>query len=338
MNPLPTKPTCTRCNLRILPGWLATLWIGMTLFTSSCQYRQPRFNPQDSISQVTIDSVTYLYKYHYTLGTNLIIQSDTLLLAQFPIADTYDSLFRGDTVVIAEFMINPMDSIDSVWVKIAHNQDIQGWIREKEVNRDLRPINLISKLIMGFSRVHTTVFFVLIALFGALYGMKRWKGEKFQLVFYHDIDSAYPILLCFLTAFCATLYETVQMFYPETWEHFYFNPTLNPFKVPFVLAVFLLGLWALVIVFLAAVEETLKMLYLSAATFYLAGLVAACVICYTFFIFAAHLYIGYPLLIYFFYRMIRKAFGNHTYHYRCGKCGTLLREKGKCTTCGAINK
>lgn len=34
-------------------------------------------------------------------------------------------------------------------------------------------------------------------------------------------------------AFSATVYETMQVFVPDTWEHFYFNPTLSPFKVPF---------------------------------------------------------------------------------------------------------
>ena len=31
--------------------------------------------------------------------------------------------------------------------------------------------------------------------------------------------------------FCATIYESIQVFAPETWQHFYFNPTLSPFKV-----------------------------------------------------------------------------------------------------------
>lgn len=322
----------------MLPLFLVASLFLVTVLSTSCRYREPRFSSPDSIPQLTIDSVFYLYKYHYTLGTNLIIKADTLLLTQLPITDTYDTLYRGDTIVVAEFMINPGDSIDSVWVKVAHNQDIQGWIREKEVNRDLVPISLISQLITLFSRIHEGVFFVLISIFVVIYSFKLWRRERLRLVFYHDIDSAYPILLCFLTAFCATLYESIQMFYPETWEHFYFNPTLNPLGVPFILSLFLLGLWGIVVVLLAAIEETLKMLRLSAALFYLMGLVAACVACYIFFIFAAHLFIGYPLLVYFFYKIIRKAVGKHTYHYRCGRCGTLLRGKGKCPSCGAINE
>lgn len=338
MNRLRIKNERSVHSLRILPAWLTILLFLIAAFATSCRYKEPRFSTSDSIPQLTVDSISYLYQYHYTWGTNLIIQADTLLLAQLPITDTYDTLYRGDTIVVAEFMINPTDSLDSVWVKVAHNQDIQGWIREREVNRDLAPVHFISQLILLFSKVHESVFFVLIAVFVLIYSFKLWKRERLRLVFYHDIDSAYPILLCFLTACSATLYETIQMFYPETWEHFYFNPTLNPLNVPFVLSLFLLGLWGIVVVWLAAIEETLKMLRFSAALFYLIGLVAACVACYLFFVFAAHLLIGYPLLLYFFYKIIRKAVGTHTYHYRCGRCGTLLREKGKCPSCGAINE
>ncbi len=51
-----------------------------------------------------------------------------------------------------------------------------------------------------------------------------------------------------LLAFSATVYESMQVFVPETWQHFYFNPTLSPFKVPLVLSVFLMSLWMFVIV------------------------------------------------------------------------------------------
>ncbi len=325
------------CRMQMLPLLLLCLVLASALCTS-CRYKEPHFTETDSIPQLTIDSLSYLYKYHYTLGTNLIVQADTLLLSQLPIADVYDTLYKGDTVAVAEFMLNPADSVDSIWVKVAHDEVLQGWVREKSVDESFVPINLISKFISLFSNMHEGIFVAFMVLFVIVYLLRRWKHEKLQLVFYHDIDSAYPILLCFLTAFCATLYESIQMFWPETWEHFYFNPTLNPLHVPFILSLFLLGVWGIVIVLLAAVEETLKMLNLSAAFFYLTGLIAACIICYLFFIFAVHIFIGYPLLVYFLYRIIRKAIGSHTYQYRCGRCGALLREKGRCPSCGTVNE
>lgn len=325
-------------QVRPMLGWLLTLLVLLPLAFSSCRYKAPKPGDEDSIPQLTQDSLAYLYQYHYTLGTNLIVKADTLLLYQLPIAGKYDTLYRGDTIAVAEFMVLPSDSIDSIWVKVAHDQEVQGWVPEKSIDESFIPINAISTFITLFSSIHGTVFTALIALFALICLFRFSQKKKARLVFYHDIESAYPLLLCFLTAFCATLYESIQVFRPETWEHFYFNPTLNPFQTPFVLSLFLLGLWGIVIVLLAAIEEVFKMLRFSAALFYLSGLIAACIVCYLFFIFAARIYIGYPLLIYFFYRIVRKALGAHTYHYRCGRCGALLRKKGECPSCHAINQ
>lgn len=43
-----------------------------------------------------------------------------------PIKDTYIALYKGDRVVVAEFAIHPADSVDSVWVKLAHTQGGAG--------------------------------------------------------------------------------------------------------------------------------------------------------------------------------------------------------------------
>ena len=37
-------------------------------------------------------------------------------------------LYRGDRVVVAEFAIHPADSVDSVWVKLAHSQEVLGLV------------------------------------------------------------------------------------------------------------------------------------------------------------------------------------------------------------------
>ena len=75
------------------------------------------------------------------------------------------------------------------------------------------------------------------------------------MVYFNDIDSLYPLLLCLLMAFCATIYESIQVFAPETWQHFYFNPTLSPFKVPLVLSAFLMGIWLFIVVLLAVLDD-----------------------------------------------------------------------------------
>ncbi|MGI6219412.1 MAG: hypothetical protein ACOYJE_06070 [Bacteroidaceae bacterium] len=325
-------------RLRFFP--LVLLLIGLQIaggFLASCHYRQPEEALLDSMPPHERDSVTYLYRYHYTHGTNLTVQSDTLLLAQLPINGLYDTLYRGDTVAVAEFMTDPADSIDTVWVKLAHNQEVQGWIHENEVNDFLMPINPISYGIRQFSALHTRIFMAVFVLFLIYYWIHRRKSKELRRMFFHEVDCAYPLLLCFTTAFCATLYESMQMFCPETWEHFYFNPTLNPFRVPLVLSFFLLGIWGFIIIFIATVEEILKMVRLKFALFYISALSLACILCYLFFIFAVHLWIGYILLPVFLWGLVHKMRGPHRYHYRCGRCGTLMSQKGKCPSCGAIN-
>ena len=79
---------------------------------------------------------------------------------------------------------------------------------------------------------------IIFALFVGVYLFRAFRRKQLQLVYFNDIDSVYPLFLCLLMAFSATVYESMQVFVPDTWEHFYFNPTLSPFKVPFILQSF----------------------------------------------------------------------------------------------------
>ena len=71
----------------------------------------------------TRDSLRYLYERHYTWDTNLELLDDSVTIACLPVKDCYNTLYRGDRVVVAEFAIHPADSVDSVWVKLAHSQE-----------------------------------------------------------------------------------------------------------------------------------------------------------------------------------------------------------------------
>ena len=167
---------------------------------------------------------------------------DSIALERLPIKDTFIQLNKGDKVVVAEFAIHPADSVDSVWVKLAHTQDEQGWIREVDLKRSFVPTDSISQAIHLFSDTHASYFVVIFALFVGVYLLRAFRKKQLQMVYFNDIDSIYPLFLCLLMAFSATIYESMQVFVPETWEHFYFNPTLSPFKVPFILSVFLLSI------------------------------------------------------------------------------------------------
>lgn len=50
---------------------------------------------------------------------------DSLMLQQLPLVDVLP-VFKGERLVVAEFMIQPADSVDSVWVKVARDQGNNG--------------------------------------------------------------------------------------------------------------------------------------------------------------------------------------------------------------------
>lgn len=305
---------------------------------ASCHYPRPNLE-SETMSDKTRDSLTYLYERHYTWNTNLEVQDDSVTIACLPVKDCYNTLYKGDRVVVAEFAIHATDSIDSVWVKLAHSQEVQGWIRESEMMRSFVPTDSISQAIYLFSDTHASYFIIIFALFVAVWLFRAFRRKQLQMVYFNDIDSVYPLLLCLLMAFSATVYESMQVFVPETWQHFYFNPTLSPFKVPFILSVFLLSLWLFVIVLLAVLDDLFRQLTPAAAVFYLLGLASCCIFCYFFFILTAHIYIGYLFLAVFMWVFIKKLkVSLAASRYRCGHCGQKIKEKGICPRCGAINQ
>lgn len=305
---------------------------------SACHYARPEMdNPR--LTKDQRDSLRYLHEYHYTYGTNLETLADTLCVAILPLKDKYDTLFRGDGVVVAEFAIHPADSLDSVWVKVAHSQDIQGWMRRCDLQRHFVPADSISQAIYIFSRTHAPAFVVILSVGVVACLLNLLRKRHLRLVFFHDIDSLYPLMLCLAVSCTATVYESIQLFVPDTWLHYYFNPTLSPFKVPFVLGLFLGGVWLSVVLSLAVVDDLFRRLPPLPALGYLLGLASCCVLCYFFFIWTTSVYVGYVFLAAFvgwfacrLYRSVRQP------GYCCGRCGEPLRHKGVCPRCGALNR
>lgn len=329
----PVHPTPMRLLL-----WVVLSGIFICLGLASCHYPS-RDLTDEEMSQSTRDSLTHLYERHYTLNLNLIVETDSINLACLPLKDCTNMVYQGDHVVVAEFAIDPTDSVDSVWVKLAHSQKVQGWVHEKDLKANFVPVDIISQGIYFFSHTHAATFIIIFAVFLSVWLYRTFKQKRYPLVYFNDIDSLYPLFLCLLVSATATLYESMQLFTPDTWEMFYYNPTLSPLKVPFIISLFLVGFWMILIVLIAAVSETFKLLYPSAAVFYLLGLGASCVFCYFFFIYTTRIYVGYLFLAFllaaFIYRAVQRL---HTPDYVCGKCGQKLSSKGICPHCGALNE
>ena len=316
---------------------LCVLWVFLFAL-SSCHYTQPDWT-NELLTKDARDSLKYLYERHYTWNANLLVRADSVRLETWPIKGRYDWLSKGDRVVVAEFAIQSADSVDSVWVKLAYSEQVQGWIHECDLIRDFVPDDSISEAIYLFSDTHLSYFIIIFALCVIVWLVRAYYRKQLQVVFFNDIDSLYPLLLCLLVAVSATVYESMQVFVPETWQHYYYNPTLSPFKVPFILALFLISLWLIVVVLLAVIDVLFRQLSIASAFSYLLGLASACIVCYFFFIWTTRIYVGYVFLavfiIWFVYR-VRCSLVQP--RYRCGRCGGLLRQKGVCPYCGALNE
>lgn len=292
-----------------------------------------------------VDSVSLSTERIYSLNYNFLIKSDSLtLLRQQPeemlnrmMTDSV-TVYRDDRIVVADIRIIPIDSVDSVWVQVARDQDTFGWVHESRLLPAVVPDDPISQFISTFSDVHLLIFLIVISLISVAYLLRKILRRKAKIVHFNDIDSFYPTLLTLLVASSATLYSSIQMFVPDMWQHFYFYPTLNPFIQPTVIAVFLVSVWSILIVSLAAVEVVRDHLQFGDSVLYLSGLAGICAIDYIVFSITTLYYIGYILLIIYFVFAVHRYLRHSCCVYACGNCGARLHGKGRCPVCGVVNE
>ena len=305
---------------------LSLFTIHYSLFTTSCYNRGPITPDAWDLTAQQLDSISFYTTHHYTQNYNFVVTGDSLVVvAQQPedmsVPDVVSielesigeekkkdsiTIHRNEHVVVADIKTVPSDSIDSIWVKVARDQLTFGWIHENELLSKVSPDDPISQFIDTFSNTHLLVFLAFCVLTGAAYGLRRLMRKGSQIVHFNDIKSFYPTSLCLLIASSAVLYSSIQLFGPETWRHFYYHPSLNPFALPFWLGVFVSSVWALIIVAIATVDEVTRLLPLGEAILYLVGLAAVCAVLYTVFSITTLYYVGYPLLIAYFYFAIKR--------------------------------
>ena len=305
---------------------LSLFTIHYSLFTTSCYNRGPITPDAWDLTAQQLDSISFYTTHHYTQNYNFVVTGDSLVVvAQQPedmsVPDVVSielesigeekkkdsiTIRRNEHVVVADIKTVPSDSIDSIWVKVARDQLTFGWIHENELLSKVSPDDPISQFIDAFSNTHLLVFLAFCVLTGAAYGLRRLMRKGCKIVHFNDIQSFYPTALCLLIASSAVLYSSIQLFGPETWRHFYYHPSLNPFALPFWLGVFVSSVWALIIVAIATVDEVTRLLPLGEAILYLVGLAAVCAVLYTVFSITTLYYVGYPLLIAYYYFAIKR--------------------------------
>jgi len=319
---------------------VAMLSIVMAMLATSCYKSQSETPDAWDLTDQQLDSVSFSTTHHYSQNYNFVVKADTLLLnGEGPLVDVLDSVFvvKDDEVVVADIQTIPTDTIDSVWVKIARDQLSQGWIHESDLLAGVAPNDPISQFVDFFTDTHRIILLYLLMVAAAAYSIRKLLRRNARFVHFNDIDSFYPTLLALLVASSAVFYSSIQLFNPESWRHFYYHPSLNPFLLPTHLSLFITSVWALVIVGVATVDDVLKKLDVSGAVLYLLGLAAVCAVDYVVFSVSTLYYIGYPLLVVYYIFSIRRYMLRSMNRFKCGKCGCALPRKGKCPHCGTIN-
>lgn len=332
--------------LRNISNKASLLLFLLVLLCSSCYHQNTKNineNLLDSVGQN--DSSHFKATHHYSSNYNFVVKADSLVLSKLQPEETLshlqeDSLivYKNDHLVVADIRIMSADSIDSVWVQVARDQQTFGWIHESKLLPNVVPDDPISLFISTFSDIHLLVFLVIIVLISVYYIMRKLLSASLPIVHLRDINSIYPTLLVLLVATSATFYASIQLFAPQVWHHFYFHPTLNPFSVPLPLSLFLLSVWAILLIGLAAIDDVRHLLPLGDAVLYLCGLAAVCAVNYIIFSISTLYYIGYPLLIVYVYWAIKRYVKMPRIKFVCGNCGMPLEKSRRCKHCGALNE
>lgn len=281
----------------------------------------------------------------YEVNDNFLLTADSILLqAQQPLhtlpVDTMSAMYpmyKNEAFVVAQILVIPEDSIDSVWVKVAHDQQTMGWIHQTEFLTNSIPDDPISSFIYIFSISHLW-YFVAIGILAILLIIYQGVSQaKTYHIFIHDIPSFYPTMLVLTLSGSAVIYASMQKFVPDTWAQYYFHPTLNPFELPFILGLFIASVWLLVVLFIATVDEVSRQLSFDLAIPYMFTLIGVCMACYLIFSFAATYWMGCILFLCFAIFAVWRYFHFFSPKYLCKKCGAKMHSKGKCAHCGKVN-
>lgn len=312
---------------------LVLLVVGVT----ACYYQHPSSSSDEAVAaQSRADSVLERGVRDVLLNSNFEVLADTLWLHQLPFRDTVPVL-KGDELVVAEFAVHPEDTTDSVWVKVARDQETIGWIQERLLLKNVVPVDPISRCIHLFSSSHTLPFFLVLAVFFLWFVYRAYRRKQIKLIWLNDIDSVFPITLSWLLAVAATLYNSIQHFVPQTWEHYYYDPTLNPFHVPFILSLFIVCVALIVVLGMALLDDLFHQTTVEVASFYLVGFGSCCIFLYIFFTYI-WVYLAYVCLLFYTWGCIRLLWKSNSYPYACGACGAKMHAKGVCPHCGALNE
>lgn len=134
------------------------LLLGITLMLSSCYHRHNSHQQHAALieySNKQLDSISFSTTHHYTNKFNFMVFKDSLILVkQLPEelmselqVDSF-AVEKGRLLVVTDIRMVPQDSIDSVWVQLATEDNTFGWTRESKMLQQVVPDDPISEFIM----------------------------------------------------------------------------------------------------------------------------------------------------------------------------------------------
>lgn len=334
--------------LAVLPALLS--------FTS-CHY--PKENDGWNMDGTTyIDSATFIRTHHYWINTNFVATDSFKLMSRAPFfpsltytADSQYVVNRSDLLVVEDIKADTSLSSSAVkiWLKVAGVKDLEsdtsttrivsGWIQENHFLKDVSPNYPISKMIIGFSNMRFKIISCTVALFLLMLIGLSASRKKISLVHFNDIDSLYPTLFCMAISGEAVIYQSIQVFIPDTWTEYYFHPTLNPFnpRLPLIMSLLISSVWFTIVVGIATLDELRRKIQWPYLFGYVVGLATLSLTLYMVFAVVCPVWVSYPLLLaYWIFAIVRyRRFGAKA--YLCGNCGRPIGHSGVCPYCGAMN-
>lgn len=292
------------------------------------------------LSAKQIDSLNFRIIHHYSENFNFMVKADSMMLVPMLEDLEIDTqyIYRDEVIVVANHTVVHGDSIDSVWVKVASDRLAMGWIREKDLLKGVVPDDTISIMIDTMSNSRVIWMIGLLGLGVVAFLVQKGRRRKLLLLQHDQMDSFYPLLFLILISLMATVYATIQNFMPWYWQEFYYHPSLNPAVLPLNLAVLVTIVWAVIIVFLATIDEIHHCFAFSDSVYCTLELLAFGMLVYLVFSWTTLIYIGYLLLPLFIFGSIYYYVKYVRCRYKCGHCGKRIHSKGKCPYCGSENK
>lgn len=270
--------------------------------------------------------------------TNLELIADSVALELLPVKNTFVHLYKGELVVAAGIEVYPEEDKDSIYVKVVHSEELQGWLPQRLLVTEFVPDNGLSRFIFALYRIPSSFLFLLMMIFTGLSPRLYSRRNQDGLLFLGIAGSPYPAFVLLLVATASTVYESMQMYASSVWLRFLYDPVFSPFGQPWLLFAFIALCWFILIAAIASVEDLFGRLSFADALVQVVALFCCAVFCHLLFTFFTRYYVGYLLLPMLVVWLVARVVRTWQTAYYCGNCGYGLRAKGVCPSCGAINK